>query len=105
MKSIYSLFLFLSGTCKYCQSDLEPAWVSPEDYEELKTAFLNPVLIGKNIFLKTKPEEFNKFLTFLEKAAPFDVVLDGLNIAFKNKKHKISSRSFAYQVGLSNSCL
>lgn len=97
------LICFFSGVCKYCQSNLEPAHVSKEDYEELKAAFLNPVLIGKDIFQKTKPEEFNKFLRFLEKAAPFDVVLDGLNIAFKNKKHKISSATFAFQVDMCKS--
>ncbi|KAG8326651.1 hypothetical protein J6590_035745 [Homalodisca vitripennis] len=90
------------GECKSCHAKLDQASVSPEDYNQLKEAFLNPVLIGKDIFQKTKPEEFNEFLTFLEKTAPYDIVLDGLNIALKVPKSRRSPSTFAFQVTFQN---
>lgn len=71
------------GECNVCHAKLEPTWVSQEDFDELRSAFLNPVLIGKDIFLKTQPEEMKHFLSFLSRQGPFDVVLDGLNIALR----------------------
>uniref|UniRef100_A0A1B6ES66 Mitochondrial ribonuclease P catalytic subunit n=1 Tax=Cuerna arida TaxID=1464854 RepID=A0A1B6ES66_9HEMI len=86
------------GECRNCHAKLDQASVSPEDYNQLKEAFLNPVLIGKDIFQKTKPEEFNEFLTFLEKTAPYDIVLDGLNIALKVPRSRRSPSTFAFQL-------
>uniref|UniRef100_A0A1B6LZA4 Mitochondrial ribonuclease P catalytic subunit n=1 Tax=Graphocephala atropunctata TaxID=36148 RepID=A0A1B6LZA4_9HEMI len=87
-----------SGECRNCHAKLESASVSVEDYNKLKSAFLNPVLVGKDIFLKTKPEEFTEFLSMLEKTAPFDIVLDGLNIAFKASRKNRSPSTFAFQL-------
>lgn len=40
------------------------------------------VIIGKDIFRKSSPKELLQFKEFLSKIKPFDVVLDGLNIAY-----------------------
>lgn len=41
------------------------------------------VLKKGNIYLGSSPAEWQNFLDFLSKGAPFTHVLDGLNIAFK----------------------
>ncbi|KAF6198728.1 hypothetical protein GE061_006750, partial [Apolygus lucorum] len=74
------------GSCKACRRSLEPSLLSSEDFELLRSAFLDPVLVGRDIFQKTSPEELKTFHTFLEKVLPVDVVLDGLNIAYVSKK-------------------
>uniref|UniRef100_A0A0A9WNQ5 ribonuclease P n=2 Tax=Lygus hesperus TaxID=30085 RepID=A0A0A9WNQ5_LYGHE len=74
------------GSCKACRRSLEPSRLTPEDFELLRSAFLDPVLVGRDVFQKTSPEELNSFHKFLEKVLPVDVVLDGLNIAYVSKK-------------------
>ncbi|XP_054264725.1 mitochondrial ribonuclease P catalytic subunit [Macrosteles quadrilineatus] len=73
------------GVCLSCNSLLEPCQISKEDFLELRKAFLNPVIIGKDIFQKTKPEEFSEFLNFLEQSGPFNIVVDGLNVALHGR--------------------
>lgn len=62
--------------------------VLPEkDFEQLKEAIMQIALIGDNAFLKTTPDEVKKFTKFIEKTAPYDIVLDGLNVAFRTYAH------------------
>ena len=65
-----------------CKKFLKPIEIKEEEFKKLCDAFLEPVLIGKDIFLKTRPEEFQDYLSFLKKVGKVDVVLDGLNIAY-----------------------
>jgi hypothetical protein len=43
---------------------------------------LEPVLIGKDIYLKSRPGELQSYLGFIRRTGKVDVVLDGLNIAY-----------------------
>lgn len=56
--------------------------MSPEEFENLKEEFFKNVVIGKNVFSKSTPEEVKRFKDFIEKQDKFDVVVDGLNVAY-----------------------
>ena len=38
--------------------------------------------IKGDIYAKSNPEEFKQFLTFLDRAGEFDVIMDGQNVLF-----------------------
>lgn len=56
--------------------------VSEEEFHRLKEAVMSVALIGDNVYQKSTPEEVIRFMKFIEMVKPFDVVLDGLNVAF-----------------------
>lgn len=56
--------------------------MSPEEFDNLRSEVFKSVVIGKNIFCKSTPDEVNQFKSFLEKIDKFDVVVDGLNVAY-----------------------
>lgn len=58
-----------------------------EEFEHLRDVFLNKVLMGTDIFKNTTPNELQKFFRMVKAQAPFDVVIDGLNVAFMIGNH------------------
>lgn len=84
------------GMCKNCRVSLPQITLTTDEFNTLSSAFLNPVLIGKDIFIKTRPEEFSDYQQFLERTSPYDIVLDGLNIAYASgtKSSYPSAHSF-----------
>jgi len=44
------------------------------------------LLRGGNLFLNTSPTELEAFRTLLEENKSFDVIIDGLNVAYKTKQ-------------------
>ncbi|KAG0433087.1 hypothetical protein HPB47_020238 [Ixodes persulcatus] len=53
------------------------------EFEELRLAVLASIMKGSDLFMNTTPRELEDFERFLSKAPPFDVVIDGLNVALK----------------------
>lgn len=80
MGSVYKT----QGVCSSCKKPLENISISKEEFDNLCSSFLQKVLIRENVFLKSTPEELIKFEKFVEKTAPYDCVIDGLNVAFSN---------------------
>ncbi|KAL1132572.1 hypothetical protein AAG570_010524 [Ranatra chinensis] len=85
-----------TGICNNCTKSLQPVDVTPEEFMLLKDSFLKPVLIGNDVYLKSKPGEIDAYLKFLTNAGRVDVVLDGLNIAYaagiKKSSPKVHSK-------------
>lgn len=58
-------------------------------------------MIGKNIFNNSSPQELSDFKDFLEITGPYDVVVDGLNLAYAYRG-KIANNSIVSLVGTIN---
>lgn len=58
--------------------------MSTEDFERLRNAVMDIALIGDNVYFTTTPDELRSFKSLIEGTAPYDVVVDGLNVAFMN---------------------
>lgn len=41
------------------------------------------------MYYLTFPEEINKYMMFIEKNKPFDIVIDGLNTIYANRHDKL----------------
>uniref|UniRef100_A0A3P8UCC5 Mitochondrial ribonuclease P catalytic subunit n=1 Tax=Cynoglossus semilaevis TaxID=244447 RepID=A0A3P8UCC5_CYNSE len=70
--------------CPCCGSDLESIQLTVEEYQQLKDRVMTDVIQGPDIFTKTTPRELGYFKEFVKQRAPFDVVVDGLNVASSN---------------------
>ncbi|XP_051876695.1 mitochondrial ribonuclease P catalytic subunit isoform X2 [Pristis pectinata] len=79
MRSIQSWFE--SGECHICKTLLESIQLNEEEYNILKECVMNDVIQGKDVFKKTTPMELQHFQSFVKNRLPFDVVIDGLNVA------------------------
>ncbi|XP_046967949.1 mitochondrial ribonuclease P catalytic subunit [Vanessa cardui] len=81
-----------SGKCKTCNETLDCLKLSEEEFSMLQKNVKDKLIVGSDLFLKTSPDELKRFLNFVEKTAPYDVVLDALNIAYTVGKSDISER-------------
>ncbi|XP_078515495.1 mitochondrial ribonuclease P catalytic subunit isoform X4 [Lissotriton helveticus] len=70
-----------SGQCRSCNRQLESIQLSLEQYQTLKEAVLTEVIKGEDTFRKTTPQELQEFRDFVASHPPFDIVIDGLNVA------------------------
>lgn len=82
IKTTTSMIYHNNGKCKNCNQVLEHAEVTDSDFKMLQERFLSNVMIGKNIFNNSSPQELDDFRDFIEITAPYDVVVDGLNLAY-----------------------
>ncbi|PNI59157.1 KIAA0391 isoform 9 [Pan troglodytes] len=72
---------FESGQCSACGKTIESIQLSPEEYECLKGKIMRDVIDGGDQYRKTTPQELKRFENFIKSRPPFDVVIDGLNVA------------------------
>lgn len=70
-----------SGQCLGCGKNLESIHLSPEEYEFLKGKVMRDVIDGGDQYRKTTPQELKRFQNFVKYCPPFDIVIDGLNVA------------------------
>lgn len=56
--------------------------VTNSEFKLLQDCFMSNVVVGKNIFNNSSPQELQDFKDFIEITAPYDVVVDGLNLAY-----------------------
>lgn len=56
--------------------------ITNSEFKLLQESFMSHVVVGKNIFNNSTPQELQNFKDFLEVTGPYDVVIDGLNLAY-----------------------
>jgi ribonuclease P protein 3 len=79
------------GICKSCKKPLNTINITEEEFQTLQCAFMERVVVGKDVFRNTTPEEVKEFLHFVKMTAPYDMVIDGLNVAFAGGSKKTQS--------------
>ncbi|GLG94500.1 uncharacterized protein GBIM_01707 [Gryllus bimaculatus] len=72
------------GSCQNCRTVLRKRKITTAEFEAMRKEFFEQVIVGSNVFLKSNPEELETFQQFLSRTAPYDVVIDGLNIAYSS---------------------
>lgn len=96
-------FVSHSGVCEHCGYTLPESLLTDQEFAELREAFLSRVLIGDDVFLKSNPGELSRFRSFVERNAPFDHVVDGLNVAHCiNDRHRRPNMLVQFVNHLSN---
>ncbi|XP_072617515.1 mitochondrial ribonuclease P catalytic subunit isoform X2 [Vulpes vulpes] len=70
-----------SGQCLGCGKTIESIHLSSEEYESLKGKIMKDVIDGGDLYKKTTPQELERFQNFVKYCPPFDIVIDGLNVA------------------------
>ncbi|XP_037079668.1 mitochondrial ribonuclease P catalytic subunit-like [Pollicipes pollicipes] len=83
------------GRCEHCGLVLPEAVLSEADFAEVRDALDRHVLIGEDVFQTSTPQEVERFRRFVARTAPYDVVVDGLNVSFACSKRKGSPLSRA----------
>ncbi|XP_016987023.1 mitochondrial ribonuclease P catalytic subunit [Drosophila rhopaloa] len=76
------------GKCQACQKHLQPVAITDEQFRQLSECFLERVLIRRDVFQRSTPEEVARFKKYVEKTAPYDCVIDGLNVAYSTGTKK-----------------
>ncbi|KAK5643538.1 hypothetical protein RI129_007383 [Pyrocoelia pectoralis] len=76
------LNFYNSTKCKNCGTSLTKLELTPTNFEELKTAVVKNVIIGSDVFYKSTPTELEQFKQFTTNMKNYDVVIDGLNVAY-----------------------
>nr|CAG4638706.1 EOG090X0CGF [Cyclestheria hislopi] len=70
------------GICEQCKNKLKPSALTSKEYAELKSALMERVLQGPDVFVGSTPKELENFQKFVEETSPYDIVIDGLNVAY-----------------------
>lgn len=69
------------GKCKSCGHTLDKMTLTSKEFETLRDQVTEKVIYGEDIFQKTRPDEFEAFTHFVKEGGPYDIVVDGLNVA------------------------
>ena len=86
MHLLFSELNFFRGRCYSCNKKLQETELSLEDFKMLSGEILKKVIIGENVFCATSPQELKRYMLFIRAMKPYDVVIDGLNVAYASRK-------------------
>nr|CAG4646538.1 EOG090X0CGF [Macrothrix elegans] len=73
-----------TSKCRSCGKPMENIAISEEDFALLKEGVMKNIVHNGDVFIGSVPEELERFRSFIQKTAPYDVVIDGLNVAFQS---------------------
>ncbi|XP_022081381.1 mitochondrial ribonuclease P protein 3-like isoform X2 [Acanthaster planci] len=94
----------IGGKCKCCGSRLESLDIGEEEFLNLQHQITEKVIKGGDIFQKTRPDEFEAFMEFVDEGAPYDIIIDGLNLAHIRKNTLPSKLLRQFVVYLAQEC-
>ncbi|XP_043261739.1 mitochondrial ribonuclease P catalytic subunit [Colletes gigas] len=77
--------------CQICKQNLSAAKLSEEEFEYLSNSVMQKFLVDKNYEI-SHPKELKRFIDFIDKTKPFDVVIDGLNVLYSNNNSSHSQK-------------
>lgn len=60
--------------------------ISKEEFEQLSKSILKNVIVGESVYQSTSPQELKRYSLFIKTMKPYDVVIDGLNVAYGARK-------------------
>lgn len=94
-----------SGVCNVCHNTLQTVRITEEDFLTLRNEFLNNVVKGSDIYLKTTPNEWQSFEQTIEEHGPFDIIMDGLNVSYgMNESNFDGSNSLSHSKSNGKPC-
>ncbi|XP_017783153.1 PREDICTED: mitochondrial ribonuclease P protein 3 isoform X2 [Nicrophorus vespilloides] len=70
------------GLCTGCKKVIPRIDLSDEEFDVLKSKIFERVIVGKDVFRNTSPSELQLFQKMMNKNINYDVVIDGLNVAY-----------------------
>ncbi|CAH0755127.1 unnamed protein product [Diatraea saccharalis] len=77
------------GECSCCLKKLDCLKITEDEFLNLQKNIKDKLIVGSDLFLKTSPQELDRFLKFVDDSAPYDIVLDALNIAYVARKNSL----------------
>ena len=89
ISKVFSINNDFSSKCQNCGGSLLRYKIDDESRERIMKILIDFVIKKKDVFLKTSPLELQKFLNFLKKADPFDLVVDQPNVSYKPLNQKL----------------
>ncbi|XP_046749749.1 mitochondrial ribonuclease P catalytic subunit [Diprion similis] len=85
----------LSGRCSTCTYKLSPPSITHQEFSQLSQVVLEKTLIGQDAYNKSTPAEIQKLIYFVNKTKPYDIVIDGLNVAYQNNSNEAGAQNLA----------
>ena len=83
ISKVFSINNDLSSKCQNCGDSLNKYKIDDDSREKIMKILIDFMIKKNDVYLKTSPLELQKFLTFLNKNEPFDLVVDQPNVSFK----------------------
>ncbi|XP_028034689.1 mitochondrial ribonuclease P catalytic subunit [Bombyx mandarina] len=97
-KANYTKITKYNGRCQSCSKTLDCLKLSDEEFKTLQSNIKDKLIIGSDLFLKTSPQELEKFLNFIEKTGPYDIILDALNVSYSIGMHSQATGAKALHI-------